>query len=202
MFHHSIPYERGREIIKSMKDCKVEGFLEGTEDIYYSNRISRLEPVESSRRYMAGLGLGREQAMEDTGYDFDKILIYIDKMADGERFFKETEDVFNHIDRLGGVYECVQKEYSKATAIEYIQKELHLADNEIYAFGDSSNDLDMIKAAGHGVINSFSPYNECIHLFIIPFINHLDYLKYCPYICITESDCFARTPAFFPFFLV
>ena len=48
---------------------------EATEDIYYSNRISRLEPVESSRRYMAGLGLGREQAMEDTGYDFDKILI-------------------------------------------------------------------------------------------------------------------------------
>ena len=41
-----------------MKDCKVEGFLEGTEDIYYSNRISRLESVESSRRYMAGLGLG------------------------------------------------------------------------------------------------------------------------------------------------
>lgn len=36
VFHHSIPYERGREIIKSMKDCKVEGFLEGTEDIYYS----------------------------------------------------------------------------------------------------------------------------------------------------------------------
>ena len=57
VFHHSIPYERGRRIIKSMKDCKVEGFLEGTEDIYYSNRISRLEPVESSRRYMAGLGL-------------------------------------------------------------------------------------------------------------------------------------------------
>ena len=167
VFHHSIPYERGREIIKSMKDCKVEGFLEGTEDIYYSNRISRLEPVESSRRYMAGLGLGREQAMEDTGYDFDKILIYIDKMADGERFFKETEDVFNHIDRLGGVYECVQKEYSKATAIEYIQKELHLADDEIYAFGDSSNDLDMIKAAGHGVIMGhhdpvLEPYAEYI----------------------------------------
>ena len=64
------------------------------------------------------------------------------------------EDVFNHIDRLGGVYECVQKEYSKATAIEYIQKELHLADDEIYAFGDSSNDLDMIKAAGHGVLTT------------------------------------------------
>ena len=25
IFHHSIPYERGREIIQSMKNCKVEG---------------------------------------------------------------------------------------------------------------------------------------------------------------------------------
>ena len=167
VFHHSIPYERGRKIIQSMKDCKVEGFLEGTEDIYYSNRISRLEPVESSRRYMAGLGLGREQAMEDTGYDFDKILIYIDKIADGERFFKETEDVLKHIDRLDGVYECVQKEYSKATAIAYIKKVLNLSDDEIYAFGDSSNDFDMIKAAGHGVIMGhhdlvLEPYAEYI----------------------------------------
>lgn len=96
VFHHSIPYERGRRIIKSMKDCKVEGFLEGTEDIYYSNRISRLEPVESSRRYMAGLGLGREQSMEDTGYDFDKILIYIDKIADEERFLKKQK-MFSNI---------------------------------------------------------------------------------------------------------
>ena len=116
---------------------------------------------------MAGLGLGREQSMEDTGYEFDKILIYIDKIADEERFFKETEDVFKHIDRLGGVYECVQKEYSKATAIAYIKKELALQDDEIYAFGDSSNDFDMIKAAGHGVIMGhhdpvLEPYAEYI----------------------------------------
>lgn len=167
ILHHSIPYERGREIIQSMKNCKVEGFLEGTEDIYYSNRISRLEPVESSRRYMAGLGLGREQAMEETGYEYDKILIYIDEIADGERFFKETGDVLQHIDRLGGVYECIQKGYSKATAIECVKKELHLSDDDIYAFGDSSNDFDMIKAAGHGVIMGkhdpvLEPYAEYI----------------------------------------
>ena len=30
----------------------------------------------------------------------------------------------------------------------YIKKELALQDDEIYAFGDSSNDFDMIKAAG------------------------------------------------------
>ena len=88
-------------------------------------------------------------------------------IADEERFFKETEDVFKHIDRLGGVYECVQKEYSKATAIAYIKKELALQDDEIYAFGDSSNDFDMIKAAGHGVIMGhhdpvLEPYAEYI----------------------------------------
>ena len=91
----------------------------------------------------------------------------VNKIADEERFFKETEDVFKHIDRLGGVYECVQKEYSKATAIAYIKKELALQDDEIYAFGDSSNDFDMIKAAGHGVIMGhhdpvLEPYAEYI----------------------------------------
>ena len=167
VFHHSIPYERGRKILQSMKECNVEGFLEGTDDMYFSNRISRLEPIESCRRYMAGLGLGREKALEDTGYDYDKVLIYIDEFADGERFFKETEDIFRHIDRLGGVYECIQKEFSKATAIAYIKKELNLSDDEIYAFGDSSNDLDMISAAGHGVIMGhhdpvLEPYAEYI----------------------------------------
>ena len=65
------------------------------------------------------------------------------------------------------MYECVQKEYSKATAIAYIKKELALQDDEIYAFGDSSNDFDMIKAAGHGVIMGhhephLEPYAEYI----------------------------------------
>ena len=122
-----------------------------------------------ARRGGAGTACGcvRRQDCAGQGYDFDKILIYIDKIADEERFFKETEDVFKHIDRLGGVYECVQKEYSKATAIAYIKKELALQDDEIYAFGDSSNDFDMIKAAGHGVIMGhhdpvLEPYAEYI----------------------------------------
>ncbi|MFR8180004.1 MAG: HAD hydrolase family protein [Dorea sp.] len=41
VFHHSIPYgKRIGRIIKSMKDCKVEGFLEANRGyLYYSNRI-------------------------------------------------------------------------------------------------------------------------------------------------------------------
>ncbi len=167
MFHHSIPYERGREIIKIIacifhclfsskpKSCHIPSAA------FY--RLQSGDPV----RIIDILCSFQKSFYFTVLHDFDKILIYIDKMADGERFFKETEDVFNHIDRLGGVYECVQKEYSKATAIEYIQKELHLADDEIYAFGDSSNDLDMIKAAGHGVIMGhhdpvLEPYAEYI----------------------------------------
>ena len=48
-----------------------------------------------------------------------------------------------------------------------IPRQLQLDDDEIYAFGDSSNDLDMIKAAGHGVIMGhhdpvLEPYVEYI----------------------------------------
>ena len=65
------------------------------------------------------------------------------------------------------MYECVQKEYSKATAIEYIKKELALQDDEIYAFGDSSNDLAMFQHAGHAIAMGahdqvLEPYTEFV----------------------------------------
>ena len=36
-----IPYERGVRYIEAMEQYRVEGFLEGTEDIYFSERFSR-----------------------------------------------------------------------------------------------------------------------------------------------------------------
>ena len=37
VFHHSIPYDRGREIIKSMQECKVEGFRDGRHLLFKSH---------------------------------------------------------------------------------------------------------------------------------------------------------------------
>lgn len=162
-----IPQKLGNAYIDAMMEYKMEGFLEGTQDIYFSERPSRFEPVESTRRYMASMGLGIETNIEKKNFQYDKILIYTDEPCDRERFFVSIEDDMEIIDRLGGMYECVQKGYSKATAIEYMKNHLGLSMDEIYVFGDSSNDLPMFRYAVHTVAMGkhdpvLEPYTEYV----------------------------------------
>lgn len=84
-------------------------------------------------------------------FQYDKILVLTDKHCETEKFFACIEDGMEIIDRRGGMYECIQKGYSKATAIEYIRKHLGISKDEVYVFGDSSNDLSMFEYATHAV---------------------------------------------------
>lgn len=173
MFHnevlleHAIPRERGDRYIDAMKKYRIDGFLEGTEDVYFSERISRFENVESTRRYMASMGLGVERAYEKKGFRYDKILICTDENSEKAPFFDAIAEDLTPLDRQRGVYECIQKNYSKATAIEYMRQYLGLEKDQIYVFGDSSNDLSMFEYADHAVAMGehdlvLEPYTEYV----------------------------------------
>lgn len=167
LMEHAIPEERGYLYIDKMKEYQIEGFLEGTEDNYFSERISRCEEIESVKRYMASLGLGVEKTMEKKDFRYDKILIRVDDKCEKEKFFEVIAEDLIPIDRTGGVYECIQKQYSKATAIEYMRRYLNLEMDQIYVFGDSSNDLAMFEYADHAVAMGehdpvLEPYAEYI----------------------------------------
>ncbi len=167
LMEHPIPEERGYQYIDAMSKLGIEGFLEGTEDVYFSERISRFENVESTRRYMASLGLGVEKYYEKKGFRYDKILICTDSKSRKEEFFEAIAEDLIPIDRTRGVYECIQKHYSKATAMEFMRKYLNLELDQIYVFGDSSNDLSMFEYAKHGIVMGehdpvLEPYAELI----------------------------------------
>ena len=49
------------------------------------------------------------------------------------------------------MYEIIQKGYSKATAIEVMRKYLGFSMDQIYVFGDSSNDIEMFRYADHAI---------------------------------------------------
>lgn len=48
-------------------------------------------------------------------------------------------------------FECVPKGYSKATGMEEVCRRLGVAHEETYAFGDSVNDVEMLRFAAHGI---------------------------------------------------
>ena len=151
LLESKIPFDRGLELIEAMEVCGIEGFLEATGEVYFPGRASRFEELERSKRYMMELGFSSENSMEGKNFLYDKFFVYTDEKSDKERFFRLLGTDIQPIDRGGGTYECVQKQYSKATAIGYMQEYLGLDRDEIYVVGDSANDLAMFQYGGHGI---------------------------------------------------
>ena len=155
------------KLIEAMKVCDIEGFLEGTDNVYFSGLPSRFKDLEDSKRYIMELGVGKEKCIEERDFLYDKFFVYTDEKSDRQRFFHLLGSDIDAIDRGGGTYECVQKQYSKATAIAYMQEYLGLDRDEIYVVGDSANDLPMFRYGGHGIAMGdhdpvLDPYTEYV----------------------------------------
>lgn len=69
-------------------------------------------------------------------------------------FLKELDqlgDVLDYIRITDDQYEILLKDHSKGTGLLKASQYYHTSTDNCYAFGDSNNDTEMIKAAGHGI---------------------------------------------------
>lgn len=168
LFSRVLEEEKGYEYVRQMKTFGVEAVLEGVEDLYYSKEEYRYSWFrQNQKEYARDLGVGLQTFIEDWDYRIQKMLIYVDEQSQKEKFFEAISDEMDPIDRKNGFYECVQKNYSKATAIDYIRKYLGADMGDIYVFGDSSNDLTMFEYAEHTIAMGkhdavLEPYTEYI----------------------------------------
>lgn len=167
LFSHSIPVERGREILDKMKECCLDGIAEGQEDVYFPERRSRFEKLETTRRYFREKGLGMEIFVEKGTFIYDKLFVYRDEKSDMESFLSFIEPDMEAMDRGNNTYEVVQKHFSKATACEQILQKYGVPRERAWVFGDSSNDLSMFQYAPHAVAMGehsavLDPYTEFV----------------------------------------
>lgn len=167
VFSSSIEKKRGADIVKKIEECNMAAFAEGQEDIYYPERKTRFAELEHSRQYFHGQGMGLRASLESCDIVYDKFFLYKDEKSDMESFEKYIENELEAIDRGNNTYEVIQKGYTKGTACEYIRKRLGAEMDQIYVFGDSSNDLTMFQYAQHAVAMGYhdpvlEPYTEFI----------------------------------------
>lgn len=167
LMHHVLSAKRRYEIQKKIREFRLDGILEGPNGIYVQCGESHMPEVQRVKNLFLGSGVMFEADWESGPILFDKFCVLRDENSDVEGFLKCLEPDFAYIDRGHGLYECVPKGFDKATAMKFVLEHCGIPWEESYAFGDSGNDLAMIRFACHSVIMEdhaavLEPYAELI----------------------------------------
>lgn len=162
LFHRPIPQPLVQKVNNYLVEHEIGFFEEGQESLYaHPNYLTALADL---------LSITPEQAEEKTNRLFpstsynnngthegiNKISIVLNQKAnlDEIRELLKPElviglwSLFGNDREFGDIY---QDGTSKGTAVEFVMKHLNLSMADAYCFGDSSNDIEMIKVAGTGV---------------------------------------------------
>ena len=151
-----------------------QAYLEVKERIYYTSSLVDLwNQIEEVQKRMSMLhtydSLEEDLFGNVLGDDKEDIIIsdgsYLGKGSDA--FIRRITSFIDVIDRGKGMYECVPKGFSKASAMQLLSEHLNISMDNTWAFGDSSNDLPMFEAAAHGIAmgdhsSVLEPFSEMI----------------------------------------
>ena len=109
--------------------------------------LSSRQVVESQVDYLRERGEDVEKLTINFAYDEDGHRIDYDAVWEVLKKYPDVNAVSGGMKNI----EVTKKGVSKASGLLYLGKKLGIAPEEMMVFGDSGNDLDMIKMAGIGV---------------------------------------------------
>lgn len=152
IYDRRIPQKRGAELVRLIRDCRMDGVLEGVEFCYMQKAPSPSSAVEQFRRDFSVMGIVSEKTWDDEDISFSKFCLVTDENSLLDRFKEETREDLEVIDRGSTFVEVVPRGHSKAAAIEWILCQYGLSLEDAWVFGDSMNDLSMFQYAQNAVL--------------------------------------------------
>lgn len=151
-FYHRIGLEQITRDCAFLDEMKASYILEGRYALYMDQ--DRFEEEFSYYNQMQKV-LG-DKLLSVTGNQ-DKLEVskfcinYLNSQEDQRKVEQELEKNYGLIQRVGNFMEVVPKGFNKATGIQEMCKILSVRHEDTYAFGDSTNDLDMLRYTAHSV---------------------------------------------------
>ncbi|MGN1277535.1 MAG: Cof-type HAD-IIB family hydrolase [Floccifex sp.] len=158
--------EDGLKIQKICKEFNVEGIFQCGYDFYsYVSTMNRMKKKVKSLIFGEPEDYGLKAGMEHRNFinlpyeevkltqDINKVIL----VQTGDFFEKNMEALKQALSDYDVLLvgpqwiEIMPKNVSKASAIEKITKKLGISMDEVMAFGDAQNDIEMIKRVGIGV---------------------------------------------------
>lgn len=139
-----------KSIMELALKCNVECYFEDKDSMYTlpNYRFEMFRDIKEdhlNRKYVV-----KEYPCEDI--TFDKFCMMEDENGDYETFDAFVGNYFRKIDRGNSFFEYEALGYSKASGIDYLCEYFHTTLDNCYAFGDSTNDLPMLKHVPHSIL--------------------------------------------------
>lgn len=144
LFHNILDREFCRKVAYMSRECNMKTFFEHRDLSAFDRAIDPGKCI-GILNYFRGMNKLFVDDIDSERFVFDKFAAWYDENSDFKRFKEYISEYFMCIDRGEGFIEAVPKGYSKATGIEFLKNYYKIADENIYAFGDSNNDLDMLR---------------------------------------------------------
>lgn len=139
-------------ILEQARLADVDILFESREEVCFD--LSRpLKHPKAIRQYYAFLDRQYDMSHSVDSQDFtcDKFVIWFQTESSLQEFRRISDQNYCCIDRGGNFREFVPYGYSKATGIQMVLDHYHLTKDAAYAFGDSNNDLPMLKFLDNSV---------------------------------------------------
>ena len=166
LYRYIVPADVLRGIEEGCRRVKADLVLEGMEGVAVAPwaRIRETLKVIDFIKAQDALWPGD---FYDEDYKVNKFCVQYDEETDTEALRVIAGRHFDVIDRGHGFYECVPLGHGKAFAVRKIMELCDIDLEEVYVFGDSTNDLDMLKLAKHAIVmgkhdRELEPYAEYI----------------------------------------
>lgn len=147
-----VPHDLCMEIVEKMREMRIPVFYESRWGLSVDMESPWKHPIlDRVLQMLFGNSLQDLLGQLGTEYQFDKFLILPQEDSKMDAFERYIEPYFTYIRREHNSGEIVQKQYSKATAIQFLESYFGILHEDTYCIGDSTNDLEMIRYVAHPI---------------------------------------------------
>ena len=151
ILHNILSKEKCRRIAEKCRECNMMSIFEHKNHTAYDKEVEGNLHLEILS-YFKSMGIKLIDDIYSEDFVFDKFACwYEDGNEKLGEFIEYMSRDFSCIDRGNNFYEIVPKGYSKATGIEFLKNYYNVPLDNIYVFGDSNNDLDMLAYAPNSI---------------------------------------------------
>lgn len=151
IFHHTLTKAECLSYAELLKKYRLQTIFEGKDRIFVEGNK---EEGHFLKYIYEAFEKNTDQPIEGADspdFIYDKFTACPVDSSDMEGFKNTFSKDFNLIPHFGSVYEAVPKPYSKASGIQTVVDYLGADLSDCYAFGDSINDMEMLKYVPHAV---------------------------------------------------